>query len=151
MLEWSCFDAENTDTLINNNQNTTIMKETIVKMMLCTVALFGSTATFAQTDATTGATAKKEHKSAQKYDASKVAEHQTEHMAKELSLTPEQKAKVLEITKKYAALKPGKELFAKKDAEIGDVLTAEQKTKYTEYLKKVAEFRKRTAGQRKKK
>lgn len=127
------------------------MKETIVKMVLCAVALFGSTATFAQTDATTGATAKKEHKTKNKFDAAKAAEHQTEHMAKELSLTPEQKAKVLEISKKYAALKPSKELFAKKDAEIGNVLTAEQKIKYAEYLKKVAEFRKRTAEQRKKK
>lgn len=126
------------------------MKVKLGKLTLCTCLLLGATTVFAQTDATTGATRKTEQRASRKADAAKTAEHQTEHMAKALSLTAEQKAKVLAIVKKYVGRKPTKELFAKKDAEIATVLTAEQKPLYTEYLKKVAEFRKKTAEQRKK-
>lgn len=101
-----------------------------------------ATVTYAQqTDGKTSATNKTEQTSRKKVDPVKMAEHQTEHMAKALSLTDEQKAKVLEIAKKYAVQKPSKEMFAKKDAEIEAVLTAGQKTKYADFKKQVAELR----------
>lgn len=117
------------------------MNVNVVKTMACACMLFGATSVFAQTNAETGTTKQTEQKARQKVDPAKMAEHQTEHMAKELSLTAEQKAKVLEIAKKYAVQKPSKEMFAKKDAEIEAVLTDEQKTKYTEFQKKVTELR----------
>lgn len=122
------------------------MKDSIVKVMLYTVLLGGTTAVSAQTDAHTGATTKA--RTSEKIDTAQVAAHQTAHMAKELSLTPEQQAKVLEIVKKYVAQKPTKAQLAKKDAEIEAVLTSEQKAKYADFLKKVAEWRKKTAQQR---
>lgn len=117
------------------------MNVNAIKMMACACMIFGATSVFAQTDAKTGATPKAEKKAAAKFDPAKMAEHQTEHMAKELSLTAEQKAKVLEIAKKYAVQKPSKEIFAKKDAEIEAVLTDEQKTKYADFQKKVTKLR----------
>lgn len=117
------------------------MNVNVVKAMACACLIFGATSVFAQNDTTNDATTKTERKARPKVDPTKMAEHQTEHMAKELSLTAEQKAKVLEIAKKYAAQKPSKEMFAKKDAEIEAVLTADQKTKYAEFQKKVKELR----------
>lgn len=117
------------------------MNVNVIKTMACACMIFGATSVFAQTDATSGATTKTEQRQHKKMDPAKMAEHQTEHMAKELSLTDEQKAKVLEIAKKYAAQKPSKELFAKKDAEIEAVLNSDQKTKYAEFQKKVTKLR----------
>lgn len=117
------------------------MNVNVIKTMVCACMLFGATSVFAQTDAKTGATTQTEKKAPRKMDPAKMAEHQTEHMAKELSLTDEQKAKVLTIAKKYAAQKPSKEMFAQKDAEIEAVLTADQKTKYADFQKKVKELR----------
>lgn len=117
------------------------MNVNVVKTMACACLLFGATTVFAQTSSDNDTTNKTEKRERPKFDPAKMAEHQTEHMAKELSLTAEQKAKVLEIAKKYAAQKPSKELFAQKDAEIEAVLTSEQKTKYAEFKKKVTELR----------
>lgn len=118
------------------------MNVNVLKAIVCACMVFGATSVFAQTDATSGATVRTtQRKAPRKIDPTKMAEHQTEHMAKELSLTTEQKAKVLEIAKKYAAQKPSKELFAKKDAEIEAVLTDEQKTKYVDFQKKVTKLR----------
>lgn len=117
------------------------MNVNVIKTMVCAGMIFGATSVFAQTDATTGATTKTEQKVRKKMDPAKMAEHQTAHMAKELSLTEEQKAKVLAIAKKYAAQKPSKKMFAQKDAEIEAVLTAEQKTKYADFQKKVTKLR----------
>lgn len=118
------------------------MNVNVLKAMVCACMVFGATAVFAQTDATSGATVRtSQNRAPKKIDPVKMAEHQTAHMAKELSLTDDQKAKVLEIAKKYAAQKPSKEMFAKKDAEIEAVLTAEQKTKYADFQKKVTKLR----------
>lgn len=125
------------------------MKKYISAIMMCAGLFCGATTAFAQADATTGATRRTEQSAPRKMDPAKMAEHQTEHMTKALSLTPEQKAKVLAITKKYTAQKPSKELFAKKDAEIEAVLTPEQKVKFAEYQKKVAELRKKNAPKEK--
>ena len=118
------------------------MKVNVLKAIACACMVFGATNVFAQTDATSGATVRTAQRNApKKIDPVKMAEHQTAHMTKELSLTDDQKAKVLEIAKKYAAQKPSKELFEKKDAEIEAVLTDAQKTKYAEFKKKVTKLR----------
>lgn len=118
------------------------MNVNFLKVMVCAAMVSGATSVFAQTDAKSGATVRSERRDgAKKIDPVKMAEHQTAHMTKELGLTDDQKAKVLEIAKKYAAQKPSKEMFAKKDAEIEAVLTDEQKTKYADFQKKVTKLR----------
>lgn len=112
------------------------MNVNAMKTMVCACMLLGATSVFAQTDATTGATTRTEQWTRRKMDPAKMAERQTERMAKELSLTTEQKAKVLDIAKKYAAQKPSKDSFTKRNEEIEAVLTSDQKTKFAEMKKK---------------
>ena len=113
------------------------MKSSIMKIALGALLLCAAPATFAQTDATTGATSQAYNlKKKAKLTVAQKAKHQTAHLTKQLGLTKAQQAKVQAINTKYAKLKPSKEMFVKKEAEIESVLTAEQKVKFAAIKKK---------------
>ena len=107
-----------------------IMGRKTAHMLLLATALCAAAPAFAQTDATTGATAQMSKVKAKKADAGAKARKQAARLGKNLSLTSAQQAKVESILKKYEGQKPTKDLRAKKRKEIEAVLTEAQKAKY---------------------
>ncbi len=119
------------------------MKQQIVKLMMCLCLMGGASTIFAQSENDN----RPKREMRQRLTPEQRAEKMADRMAKQLSLTAEQKAKVLEITKKYAAEKPSKEILKKQAEEIQSVLTTEQKEKWQEVRKKMRPFRQRGARQ----
>lgn len=118
------------------------MKVNMIKIALGALLLCAAPATFAQTDATTGATSQAYNQKKQ-LSPDKIAKRQTAQLAKQLGLTKAQQVKVDAINKKYAAQKRSKELIAKRKAEIESVLTADQKAKFANIKNKQAKIGKR--------
>ncbi len=107
-----------------------ILGRKTARLLLLATALCAAAPTFAQTDATTGATAQMTKVKAKKLDAGAKARRQAARLGKNLSLTGAQQTKVEAILKKYEGQKPTKTLREKKRKEIEAVLTDAQKAKY---------------------